>query len=140
MRADLTERPIAVLGVAILHEAIQFGIDVGELTEVEIAMDHVYTFVTLMCWIVKFKRKKNPRSKFRGVFAKTWKNHCGRRLRMMHSQTSPPISAGSTTKAVGQLRSSTGVCVCVFMMLAPEATRAAGRHPPRVATIGHDLR
>jgi hypothetical protein len=60
MRADLTERPIAVLGVAILYEAIQFGIDVGELTKVEIAVNHVYTFVTLNCSIVKFKQKKIP--------------------------------------------------------------------------------
>jgi hypothetical protein len=60
MRADLTERPIAVLGVAILNEAIQFGIDVGELTKVEIAVNHVYTFVTLDSSIVKFKQKKSP--------------------------------------------------------------------------------
>src|SRR6267142_3264222 len=45
---------------------------------------------------------------------------------MMHNQTSPPISAGSTTNAVGQLRSSTGVCVFVFMMPVPGA-RSANR-------------
>ena|SRR6266704_3159168 len=60
MRADLTQRPIAVLRVAILNEAIQLGIDVGEFTKIEIAADHVYTFVTLDSSIVKFKQKKSP--------------------------------------------------------------------------------